>query len=149
MSETKGRIHLAVGVFYEPDRLRAASSALIAAGMSRSDLWRVVACDRDCQGPARCEVRFDRLSAGAERDVSGVEASSAHNPCRLFSDVMMSGGPGREIWQHLEQDAIVVAAENENADLHDRCMKILLRYSKHSVHSGEFELRWAAATSRT
>ena len=143
MSETKGRIHLAVGVFYEPDRLRAASSALIAAGMSRSDLWRVVACDRDC------EVRFDRLSAGAGHDVGGAEAGSAHNPCRLFSDVMMSGGPGREIWQHLAQNAIVVAAENENAGLHDRCMKILLRYSKHSVHSREFELRWAAATSRT
>ena len=146
MSETKGRIHLAVGVFYEPDRLRAASSALIAAGMSRSDLWRVVACDRDCEGLARCEIRFDRLSAGAEHDEG--DAKVARNPCRLFSDVMMSGRPGSEIWQHLAQNAIVVAAENENADLHDRCMKILLRYSKHSVHSGEFELRWAAATSR-
>jgi hypothetical protein len=144
MSEAKGRIHLAVGVFYEPESLQAASIALIAAGMSRSDLWRVVACDRDCQGPARCEIRFDRLSVGAEHDVGGVKAGLVHNPCRLFSDMMMSGGPGREIWQHLAQNATVVAAENENADLHDRCMKILLRYSKHSVHSGEFELRWAA-----
>jgi len=146
MSETKGRIHLAVGVFYEPDRLQAASSALIAAGMSRSDLWRVVACASDCQGPARCEIRFDRLSAGAEHDASEVDAGSAHNLCRLFSDMMMSGGPGREIWQNLAQNAAVITAENENADLHDRCMKILLRYSKHSVHSGEFELR--SATER-
>lgn len=148
MSETKGRIHLAVGVFYERDRLRTASSALIAAGMSGSDLWRVVACDRDCQGPTRCEIRFDRLSAGAGHDAGDAKAGSAHDPCRLFSDVMMSGGPGGEIWQHLAQNATVVAAENDNADLHDRCMKILLRYSKHSVHSGEFELRWAAAGSR-
>jgi hypothetical protein len=139
MSETKGRIHLAVGVFYELDRLQAASSALIAAGMSRSDLWRVVACDRDCQGPARCGIRFDRLSAGAEHD-DDVEAGSAHNPCPFFSDVMMSGAPGTEIWQHLAQNATVVAAENENADLHVRCMKILLRHSKHPVHSREFEL---------
>jgi hypothetical protein len=138
MSETKGRIHLAVAAFYEPDRLRAAASALIAAGMSHSHLWRVVACDGDCQGSARCEIRFDWLSAGAEHD-EDAEAGLAHNPCRLFSD-MMSGGPGREIWQHLAQNATVVAAENENADLHDRCMKILLRYSKYPVHSREFEL---------
>jgi hypothetical protein len=143
MSEAKGRIHLAVGVFYEPESLQAASSALIAAGMSRSDLWRVVACASGCQGPARCEIRLDRLSAGAEQ-AEDAKAGLAHNPCRLFSDMMMSGGPGREIWQHLAQNAVVVAAENEHADLHDRCMKILLRYSKHSVHSGEFELRWAA-----
>jgi hypothetical protein len=140
MSETKRRVHLAVGVFYEPDRLQAASSALITAGMRSSNLWRVVACDRDCQSPAQCEIRFDRLSVGAEHDEGDVKAGPAHNPSRLFSDAIMSGGPGREIWQHLAQNAIVVAAENEHADLHGCCMKILLRHSKYPVHSREFEL---------
>lgn len=136
------RVYLAIGTFYEPQRLSAAVESLLAWGFAPKRLWQVVHADaaeasRPAEKDPKCSFGLKALPAelldGAKRDSNGegVDLSA------LCLDAIMAGNAGADIRRHVEGGATVLVAGTEGADLHDQCVKVLLRYSLHTVHSQE------------
>jgi hypothetical protein len=142
------RVYLAIGIFYETERLRAAANSLLASGFAPDKLWQLVLRDSGSAGlgnpgqkVAECHFELAPLPAemlvpttGLNHDGEGAELSD------LRLDVLMAGNAGAEIGRHVEHGATVLVAGTEGAGLHDKCVKLLLRHSLHTVHSQEVSL---------
>jgi hypothetical protein len=138
MSGSRRRIYLAVGIFYDTERLRAASQSLSAWGFSATDLWQAVLREP----PTGAQAGKGGELVLTELPVETIE----HEPFVLgdrrdLPEVVLQsiagGSLGAEIQQHVKQGATVLVAKTEGSDLHDQCVKVLLRNSQHTVHSLE------------
>jgi hypothetical protein len=139
------RVYLAIGIFYETERLRAAANSLLDSGFASDRLWQLVLRGSESaalrqSGQKGAECRFElkplpsaTLVATADRNANGETAELSD----LRLDVLMAGNAGAEIARHVEHGATVLVAGTEGSDLHDKCVKLLLHYSLHTVHSQE------------
>jgi hypothetical protein len=138
------RVYLAIGTFYEPQRLSAATDSLLAWGFAPNRLWKVVPACVDAPAPGRLaendpQCRFElrmlppEMLDGAHRD-GGDEGTDLSGLCL---NAIMASNAGTDIERHVEKGATVLVAGTEGADLHDQCVKVLLRYSLHTVHTQE------------
>lgn len=138
------RVYLAIGTFYEPQRLSAAVASLLAWGFAPNRLWQVV------QGPADAVLqnrpavsapswRFElqTLPLGVLDHAIADSHDEGADLSRVCLDAIMAGAAAADIRRHAEKGATVLVAGTEGADLHDQCVKVLLRYSLHTVHSQE------------
>jgi hypothetical protein len=139
MSASRHRIYLAVGIFYDSARLRAASQSLNAWGFSGNDLWQAVLREppTGAQAPGKDgELVLTELPVEAVEHEPFALGDRRHLPDVVLQSIA-GGSLGAEIQQHVKQGATVLVARTEGSDLHDQCVKVLLRNSQHTVHSLE------------
>jgi hypothetical protein len=158
MSPEADKLRLAIAVFYDSQRLVDAVFEFCALGLTVDDLWLA---GRRAFFEAGSELRQLLLSDGGglnlteERitkiggrlDAAGLwgtdgplqelllepkPSTGAHWFEKLF---VGAGGP--KLLNHAEKGAIIIAAKGTTPAVHDRCVRILLRHSLHTVHSQE------------
>ena len=146
MSGSRPKLYLAIGTFYEIDRLRSAVNTLMAWGFSGNGLWELVPRDPgafrkaeatgiDPGGAFRLQaLSIITLPTEKEKQAPREEGADLSHLCL---NALTSGNAAAEIRQHLEHGATVLVVGTESSDLHDQCVKVLLRHSRHAVHSQE------------
>jgi hypothetical protein len=153
-------LRLAVGVFYDIDRLINALKDIFSLGLTHDDVW--VAGQKqlfDAGSPLQqgligagggLATLADRIGAAGELpDASplwgtGGPLQNLFLTARTQKDAngagrfFIGGRIGRVLQDHAGKGAIIATARAQGPSIQDQCVRVLLRYSLHTVHSMEY-----------
>ena len=148
MCGRRPKLYLAIGTFYDVERLRSAANALTAWGFSADGLWELVLSEpgtsstaeatQDCRFQLRAlpttMLSGEEVARKSEKQVAWEDGTDFSDLCL---DALATGNAAAETEQHLKHGATVLLVGTECSNLHDQCVKVLLRHSRHTVHSQE------------
>jgi hypothetical protein len=155
MSSDPDKLRLAIGVFYEIDRLVEAVRGILGLGLTLDDIWlagqkRLLGKDSalqhglagaggDLSQLARRIVRFGELPGGIP--LCGTNGPLQHLLLQTGSRsgrFFIGGEIGHVLEEHIQNGAIIATARTLAPATQDQCVRMLLRHSRHAVHAKEY-----------
>ena len=158
MSGTGNKLRLAIAAFYDADRLAGALRDFVLLGLLPDDLLLLTDPGRDAARAAlrqaldACGSLFAQLSEGTisvstipevplifctDTPVLHVLRQARTATGATCLEALLQGEAGDELKAHVRSGAIITMAKANTPKLQDHCVRALLRYSLHTVHSEE------------
>ena len=158
MSGTDAKLRLAIAAFYDTERLAGALREFVLFGLLPDNLWLLTDGGRDdAHADLRralegCGSLFARLPENTltaelipgaplifctDTPVLHVLRQGITATGETCLEALTQGEVGEEIKAHVRNGAIVAMAKADTPELQDQCVRALLRYSLHTVHSEE------------
>ena len=152
------KLRLAIGAFYDADRLASTLRDFVLLGLLPDDIWLLTNAELD---EARAALQTALETCGslfAARAKSAAQAELIPDAPLVFCthtpvlhllqrattatgatclEALFGGEIGMEIKAHVRNGAMLAVAKAETPRLQDHCVRILLRHSLHTVHSEE------------
>ncbi len=152
------KLRLAIGAFYDADRLAGALQDFVLLGLLPDDLWLLTNAESDqahvilrtaLEDCGSLFAAFAKGAAPAELIPDGPLVFCTNTPVlhllqrattatgATCLEALFGGEIGKEIRAHVRNGAMLAMAKAETPRLQDHCVRILLRHSLHTVHSEE------------
>lgn len=152
------RIRLVAAAFYDTDRLLRALREFLDLGVSADDLWlaaercvikngsalqrALIADGGGLKTFARRSVALGALPRRLTLWATGSAALASLRRRRLtgglnFLETLLRGEIGAALENHAENGAVIIMVKTVDSSLQDRCVRLLLKHSQHTVHSQE------------
>jgi hypothetical protein len=159
MGSEVDKLRLAIGVFYDADRLISALGDIFELGLTADDVW-VAGQQQSLDARSELQHSFneaggdlaalaDRIGAIGELPEAGPLWGTGGPLQQLFltsrgqkdaggaNRFFMGGRVGRILQDHAAKGAVIATARALGPAAQDQCVRVLLRHSLHTVHSKE------------
>lgn len=158
MGSEADRLRLAIGVFYDVDRLVNALEDFFGLGLSADDLWlagqrRLLETGSELRqafmlGGGGLATLTNRIAAiselpgatplwGTDGPLQQILMLTRSSKGGNWLEKLLIGDSGPMLLGHAESGAVIAAARAPTPAMQDQCVRVLLRHSLHTVHSQE------------